>query len=94
MTDTDPSVLLQSALIEANEQQRTAASLTLLALEDTADSLLDVIEALPAEDRIGVLAAMAQLSGMYLALAVGRDKRRAVAALRQIFPDLDGPSTG
>lgn len=90
---TDLSVLLQSAIIEANEQQRTAASLILLALEGTADSLLDAIEDLPAEDRPGVLASLAQLSGMFLALSVGRDKRRAAVALRQIFPDLDGPPT-
>lgn len=89
---TDPSLLLQTALIEAGEHTRTAATLTLIALTDEApETLRDTVDALPENDHPRVIAALARLSGIFLTLATGKDKHRAAAALRQIFPNLDNP---
>ncbi|MFJ2477754.1 hypothetical protein ACIOWI_33075 [Streptomyces sp. NPDC087659] len=85
MTDLAP--LLLSGFIEDADDQRTAASLALLALTDDSDTLLDTVQALPPDCHNGVITALAQLSGVYLALACGKEKARAAAARRRVAED-------
>lgn len=85
---TEPDLfMLASAQIESSENSRTAQQLVLTSLSGDMDALLDEIEALPADYQPGVLAALANVAGIYLALACGKDKKRAAAFVRQQLAD-------